>query len=75
MPRQFTAIDPGGEEIVIFIEHGILDQTFGRQGEKRRFPGLRTEDGRYVNYIRKGEYEIVDEDGNTPISSNDLNAP
>jgi hypothetical protein len=64
MPRQFTAQDAHGDEIVVFIEHAIFDTTTNQLGGKNRLPGMRTEDGRYVNYLRKGRYEIIDDDGN-----------
>ena len=75
MPKQFTATDSNGDEIVIFIEHGQFDVNTNQLGGKNRLPGLRTEDGRYVNYLRKGQYEIVDEDGNIPLTSTDPIAP
>lgn len=75
MPKQFIAKDPQGEEIVIFIEHGQFDAMSNQLGGKNRLPGLRTEDGRYVNYLKKGQYEIVDDEGNIPVSSNEPHAP
>lgn len=79
MPKQFSAREENGDEIIIFIEHGVLDSTLKRDQRQgygqNRLPGLRTEDGRYVNYISKGRYEIVDEEANIPVSSDDPNAP
>lgn len=75
MPKQFVAKDTQGEEIVIFIEHGQFDAMNNHLGGKNRLPGLRTEDGRYVNYIKKGQYEIVDDEGNIRVASNDTHAP
>ena len=75
MPKQFTVKDPSGEELVVFIEHGQFDATTSQLGGRNRLPGLRTEDGRYVNYIKRGEYEIVDDDGKIPVFSADPSAP
>ena len=75
--RQFTSKDQSGEEIEIFVEHGVLNTVPLTQqvGLRNRLPGLRTEDGRYVNYISKGRYEIIDEDTRIPVQSDDPNAP
>ncbi len=75
MPKQFTVKDPSGEELVVFIEHGQFDATTTRLGGTNRLPGLRTEDGRYVNYIKRGEYEIVDDEEKIPVFSADPGAP
>jgi len=76
MPREFTVKDAGGEEIVVFVEHGVFETSFVRKAQSDgRLPGLRTEDGRYVNYLAKGKYEIVDDDGNIPVKSDDPEAP
>lgn len=74
--RKFISKDESGEEIVIFVEHGVLNTVPSRDqaGIKNRLPGLRTEDGRYVNYIAKGRYEIIDENTVIPVTSTDANA-
>ena len=75
MPKQFTVKEPGGEEVVVFGEHSQFDATAPRSDAMNRPPGLRTEDGRYVNYIKRGEYEIVDDDGKIHVFSADPSAP
>ena len=60
----FVATDSEGNEYTITIYREMIDTTTNSSKVRTQTPAaiatLRTSDGRYVNYIRKGSYEIVD---------------
>ncbi len=71
----FVATDENGDEHTVFVfsEYNVIRD----RGAKRRVPGLKSlqlSDGRHVNRVDKGHYELVD----TPmvkLTSNNPSAP
>lgn len=74
----FVAKDAAGNEYTVVVYRDTIDTTTMHSRTRIRVPAeraeLRTTDGRDVNYIDKGSYEIVDRPV-IPITSDDPNAP
>ena len=74
----FVARDADGNEYTIIMYRGMIDTTHMHSRVRTEVPArlgeLRTSDGRHVNRIAKGSYEIVDRPM-VPITSDDPNAP
>ena len=74
----FTAVDGDGNEHTVNIFRGMIASTHLSSRVRTQMPArlreLRTSDGRAVNRIDKGSYEIVDHPM-IPITSDDPNAP
>jgi len=66
--NSFKASDPTGKQIVIerYIRFDGATQVGGE---------LKAADGRHVNFVRKGVYELVDGFNLIPLTSDDPNAP
>jgi hypothetical protein len=81
MPRRhtgtFAAFDKDGREYTIveyaeFFDSGTLDGPSGETATGRKF--FQTANGKHVNQLGKGKYEIVGLPS-IPITSDDPNAP
>ena len=74
----FVATDAGGNEYTVFMYRDMIDTTNMHSRTRTQVPAalgeLKTSDGRHVNRIDKGSYEIVGRPM-IPISSDDPNAP
>ena len=74
----FQATDNNGNEYTIHMFRDRIDTTTMRSGVRTLAPAalgeLKTEDGRHVNRIDKGSYEIVDF-SMIPLTSDDPKAP
>lgn len=74
----FVATDCGGNEYTVIMYRDVIDTTTQHSHVPTQAPAalgeLRTSDGRDVNRIEKGSYEIVGHPM-IPITSDDPNAP
>lgn len=76
--ESFVATDADGNEYTVFNYCEMIDTTDSRSRMPTQVPAkmgnLRTSDGRAVNRVAKGSYEIVGLPM-IPITSDDINAP
>ena len=74
----FVATDAAGNEYKVVIYRDLIDTSHLQSRTRTQAPAklgkLRTTDGRHVNRIDKGSYEIVDRPM-IQITSDDPNAP
>ena len=74
----FVATDAAGNEYTVIIYRDLIDASNMHSRTRTQVPAklgkLSTTDGRHVNYIDKGSYEIVGRPM-IHITSDDANAP
>jgi hypothetical protein len=70
--KTFTATDSNGRTYTILQFTNYLDTGVGQEIEGTKF--YRTSDGRHVNPVSQGHYEIIGRPG-IPLTSNDPDAP
>lgn len=75
LDRKFDATDVDGNIYRVYVYVNIVgfSDLSGRRAERRGLMELKTGDGRHVNAIEKGRYEIVGHPM-IPITSDDPNA-
>jgi hypothetical protein len=76
--QEFTAKDDHGIEYTLRVcqgEHDTCDKFVGRQTSLDRLKQLQTSDGRAVNWLGKGEYEIIDGPRSIIVRSDKPDAP
>jgi hypothetical protein len=75
---KFTAHDEGGRAYTVYMLQGE-HEGIGDDRRRTMLPDakleMRTDDGRHVNFLGPGEYEIVDGTRTIRITSTDPNAP
>jgi hypothetical protein len=76
--RTFTATERGGASHTIHElrgEHDVRTMFTGPRKAQDALHDLKTDDGRWVNYVSKGVYDIVASPVMIRVTSDDPNAP
>ena len=72
----FIATDATGSEYRIHLyQWMLLGNTTAGPYEEEGLRELVTQDGRHVNYVSQGQYDLVDADGFVRLTSDDPDAP
>jgi hypothetical protein len=78
--QEFEGVSESGERLVVQVWQPLVDMTSNADGGQQRsvvgaIKRLKTRDGRQLQYVSQGVYDMVGPMGFVRVTSDDPNAP